>query len=62
MVTYIVAGWILMGLISCYANRERIDRRSEQMWIMIIAPGAFCVLLFDWFLNFLDGPAIGKKK
>lgn len=62
MVTYIVVGWILMGLISCYAGRERIDTKGLQLWTIIFTPIVFCVFLFDWFLDFLNGPAIGKKK
>ena len=58
----IIIGWILMGLISCYANRDAISTKGEQLWTMIFAPIVFCMVLFDWFLDFLNGPAIGKKK
>lgn len=58
----IIVAWILMGLICCYVGRERLDTRGLQLWTIIFAPIVFCTVLFDWFLDFLNGPAIGRKK
>jgi hypothetical protein len=62
MVTYIVACWVLMGFISCYVDRENIGTKGLQLWTMIFAPIVFCMVLFDWFIDFLNSPAIGRKK
>jgi hypothetical protein len=60
----IIIGWILMGLISCYANRDAISTKGEQFWIMIFAPIVFLCVVFNFAVEllFFDSPAIGKKK
>ncbi len=58
----IIIGWILMGLISCYANRGAISTKGEQFWIMIFAPIIFLCVVYDVGEKWFFSPAIGKKK
>ena len=58
----IIIGWILMGLISCYANRDAISTKGEQLAVMIFAPGYFFSVLCVFAVELFDSPAIGKKK
>jgi hypothetical protein len=58
----IIIGWILMGLISCYANRDAISTKGEQLLIMIFAPVVFSCVFFDFVHKLLISPAIGRKK
>jgi hypothetical protein len=58
----IFVGWILMGLISCYANRDAISTKGEQLAVMIFAPIVFLCFVFDFAVELCNSPAIGRKE
>jgi hypothetical protein len=58
----IIIGWILMGLISCYSERDAVNTKGEQLLIMIFAPVVFLSVFFDFVRKLLISPAIGRKK
>jgi hypothetical protein len=57
----IIIGWILMGLISCYADRGAISTKGQQLLTIIFAPMIFLCVVFDLITELLGSKAIGKK-